>query len=146
MSHLWPSHGTHMTVSYQREPAAVCQGCGGTQRTNGSCHTYEWVMSIIHMCVKKHRNESCHTSDRVISHTWPGHITETLKLCGRSEEIHTYEWVMTHIRIRNGIHKRYRTESCHTDERVQPIADRVAQHLEIISLPTYQNSANGIYD
>ena len=31
---------------------------------------------------------------------------------------------------------------------VQPIADRVAQHLEIISLknPTNQNSAHGIYD
>jgi len=31
---------------------------------------------------------------------------------------------------------------------VQPIADRVAQHLEIISqtFPTNQNSAHGIYD
>jgi len=31
---------------------------------------------------------------------------------------------------------------------VQPIADRVAQHLEIVSktFPTHQNTAQGIYD
>jgi len=38
----------------------------------------------------------------------------------------------------------------HSDStwNVQPIADRVAQHLEIISItfPTNQNSAHGIYD
>ena len=35
-----------------------------------------------------------------------------------------------------------------TQVNIQPIADRVAQHLEIISeiFPTNQNSAHGIYD
>jgi len=35
-----------------------------------------------------------------------------------------------------------------SDSEVQPIAARVAQHLEIISepFPTNQNSAHGIYD
>jgi len=33
-------------------------------------------------------------------------------------------------------------------QKVQPIADRVAQHIEIISktFPPNQNSAHGIYD
>ena len=41
------------------------------------------------------------------------------------------------------------TSTISNEDRVlQPIADRVAQHLEIISkkIPTNQNSAHAIYD
>jgi len=42
---------------------------------NGSCHTYEWVMSHIWMSHVTHMNVSYHTYKWVMSHIWMSHVT-----------------------------------------------------------------------
>jgi len=41
------------------------------------------------LCSTIHRNESCHTYERVMSHIWTN--------IHRNESCHTYEWVMSHV-------------------------------------------------
>jgi len=89
--HIWMSHVTHM---------------------NGSCHTYEWVMSrkmnVTHMTALCH---SCHIREWVMSHLngqetrcdlarpWEdwvmAHILWKSYVTRMSESWHTYGWVMS---------------------------------------------------
>ena len=48
---------------------------------------YQWAMSL-RMSHVTHMNESCHTHEWVMSHTWMSHVRYT------NESYHTYEWVM----------------------------------------------------
>ena len=81
---------------------------------NGSCHTYEWVMS--------HMNGSCHTYEWVMSHMngschiWKGHVTHMahvrmIYITHMNESFHTYEWVMSRMWMGHVTHM---NESCHT--------------------------------
>jgi len=72
---------------------------------NGSCHTYEWVMSHIWMSHVTHMNEPCHTYEWVMSHIWTSHATHMNESC------HTYERVMSHISMSHVTHV---NGSCHT--------------------------------
>jgi len=56
---------------------------------NESCHTCEWVMSHTWM------NESCHTHEWVMSHIWIRHATPMKGSC------HAYRWFMSHIWMRD---------------------------------------------
>jgi len=70
---------------------------------------------------------------RRASYAWVvSHMSESLRTC---------RWAMPLMWMSHVAHV---DASCH----IQPIADRMAQHLEIISktFPTNQNSAHGIYD
>ena len=42
---------------------------------NESCHTSEWVVSHIYMSHVTRINESCHECKWVVSHTWMCHVT-----------------------------------------------------------------------
>ena len=108
---------------------------------NESCHTYEWVMSHIWMSHVTHMNESCHTYEWVMPYTWLCHETYMKGTC------HTYEWVMSHIWMRHVSRVCTRVRAflsttpphmwklthSYLESEVKPIADRVAQYLEIIS-------------
>jgi len=76
---------------------------------NGSCDTYEWVMSNVWMGRVTHMNEPCHTYEWCMSHMWVSHVTyyechftrtnESCDTCAtydRVEPCHTYEWGMSH--------------------------------------------------
>ena len=58
---------------------------------NGSCHTYEWVMSHIWIRHVTPKDEVCHTYEWVMSHIRMSHVTHMNESC------HTCEWVMSHI-------------------------------------------------
>jgi len=66
---------------------------------NESCHTYESVMSHTYAWVTWHKwmshvthmNQSCHTYDWVMSHIRKSHVTHMNQSC------HTYDWVTSHI-------------------------------------------------
>jgi len=97
----------------------------------GSCHTYEWVMSRVWMSRVTRMNESfqryewvitriwmsyttcmietCHTYEWGVSHIWMSHVVHV------NESRHTYEWVMSHIWISHVTHM---NESYHTYDRV----------------------------
>ena len=86
-SHIWMSHVTCI---------------------NESCHTYEWVMSLmshIWMSHVTHMNESWHTHEWFMSHIWMSHGAHINESC------HTYEWVMSHLWLSHVTHM---NESCHT--------------------------------
>jgi len=65
---------------------------------NESCHTYEWVISHTWMSHVTHMNKSCHTYKWVMSHIWISHVTHM------NQSRHTYEWVISHIRMSNVAH------------------------------------------
>jgi len=72
---------------------------------NESCHTHERVMSHTWTSHVTHMNESCHTHERVMSHTWTSHVTHMNESCHTHECIisHTwtrlliYTWIMSHV-------------------------------------------------
>jgi len=79
MSHIWMSRVTH---------------------TSESCHSYERGPSQPYMSfwglrknLVTHMNESHHTHEWVMAHTWKGHATHT------SESRHTHAWVISHTWI-----------------------------------------------
>jgi len=76
---------------------------------NESCHSYEWVMSLIWMSHVTHMNESCHSYEWVMSLIWMSHVPHIRKSC------HTYEWVMSLIWMSHVTHM---NESCHSYEWV----------------------------
>jgi len=90
-----------VTDSYVRHLYAICATClrmSGSCRismshvtTNESCHTYERVMSHTWMSHVTHMNESCQIYKWVISHIWMSHVTHT------NESSHTYEWVVSQV-------------------------------------------------
>ena len=81
-----------------------------------------------------HSNESCHTSKWVKSHTWMSQVTHMSHFTHMHQSCSIFEWVMSHTKMSQVTHM---NESCRNYEsshiHVQPIADRVAQNLEIIS-------------
>jgi len=62
---------------------------------NGSCHTYEWVMSHIWMSHVTHMYESRHTYVWVTSHIWMSHVTHMNESC------HTDDWVSNSVESRD---------------------------------------------
>ena len=84
------SHKLHMCtyaliwVSHVPYNSLVCMS--HVTHMNGSCHTYECVMSHIWMRHVTRTNESCHCMS---------HVTHMNESC------HTYEWVMSHIWMRH---------------------------------------------
>jgi len=65
------------------------------------------------------------------------HITFQVQSLWMTRMLHTYvtapqyEWCMSHAHVQSN--HSYHISSIHTHTHIQPIADRVAQHLEIIS-------------
>jgi len=103
-------------------------------RMNESCHTHEWVMSLMWLSQVTHMNEWRHENDWAVSHIWIGHRTHVDESCPthqwvtshismsrvcpeHDENIHlnescrTYEWVMSHTWMS---HITLMTESHHT--------------------------------
>jgi len=74
---------------------------------NGSWHTHEWVMARTWMGHGTHMNGSWHTHEWVMAHTWMGHGTHI------NGSWHTHEWVMAHTWMGHGTH---RNGSWHTHE------------------------------
>jgi len=84
-THARTSHVTHMHEPFytQFEHLSLCASA------NESCHTYEWVMSHTWMSHVTHMNESCHRYEPVTSHIWQIPITY-------DTSCHTYECVVSH--------------------------------------------------
>ena len=95
---------------------------------NGSCHTYEWVISHVWMSHVTRMNGSCHTYEWDMSHVCMSHVTRSESVMSHTcvihvarmhESCHTYEWVMSHLwmshvtRVNKSCHT-YECESCHT--------------------------------
>jgi len=139
---------------------------------------YEWGLSlrsqgVTHMFESCHMSrmwESCHaclshvTHVGVMWHMWRRCMLSRMKIVIVLWRRASYAWVVSHMNescltcrctmplmwMSHATHVRVMSHmwmlyiSCH----IQPIADRVPQHLEMISktFPTNQNSAHGIYD
>ena len=83
---------------------------------------YEWVTSY-------YRNELSHVYQWFMPCIWMSHVTYIQVSC------HIHEWVMSRIYQRTFKDKSvmsHMNTACH-DSLIQPIADSVAQHLDIIS-------------
>ena len=121
-----------MTHAYVRHSAFISMTC--LIHTCDVTHLYVWhdsftcVTCLIHVCDMTHScvwldyeshhrdsntgdhpytmNESCHTYERVMSHTWISHATHLN---------HTYEWVMSQTWMS---HVTYMNESCHKYEHM----------------------------
>ena len=52
--------------------------------TNESCHTCEYVMSHTYQVSYWFVDESCHTSEWVMSHIWMSHVTHLNEACDSS--------------------------------------------------------------
>ena len=87
---------------------------------NGSCHTYEWVMSHVWMSHVAHMNESCRTGCYWMRY---GNIyVYIICVCPARfhESWHSYEWVMSHVwmshvtRMNEMSHVAHMNESCYT--------------------------------
>ena len=62
------------------------------------CDTNTWAYVPLHLvslqtCHSTHMNESCHTHERVMSHTWMSHVTSINEVC----HTHTHSRVVSHI-------------------------------------------------
>jgi len=89
-----------------------------------------------------HINESCHASERVLTHIWTSHVT-----C-MNESWHTHIWIghVTHMkesshtdeRVMSHIHVTHTNESCHTYERAK-------SHVWM-SHVTHMNDSHHIYE
>ena len=131
MSHLWMSHVTHMDESCHTH---TCQTddqmfVSTTEwvmsHTNKSCHTCKCQRDKLDACGidpmshVTHMNESCHTYEWDMSHTWMSHVTHM------NESRDTYEWIcftctneschMSHIRMSSVTCHTYNWVTSHPD-------------------------------
>jgi len=84
-SHIGMSHVTHESVMSQIQIE--------------SCLTYGWFMSRMYLSPVSHTDESCHTSEWVMSHIGMSHVTHMSPVSHTDESRLTYEWVMTMTHI-----------------------------------------------
>jgi len=98
-------------------PIAIgCTLFACTAFSDESCHTHEWVMSHTWMSYFTHMNESCHTYEWVMSHKRMSDRNPLFASTVFSDEsCHTYECVMSHTWLSHVTHM---NESCHTHEWV----------------------------
>ena len=120
---IWPMHMCAIAHSYQWHDSFIrvtwlIYMCDMTHlyawRAWFMCvtHSYVWLDYVCHQRdsnANNHpytMNESCHTYERVMSHTWISHATHLN---------HTYEWVMSQTWMSHVTHM---NESCHTYEHM----------------------------
>ena len=75
-------------------------------RAQAPIHICECVISQIEMSHATHLNESCHTSEWVMAHTWMSHVQHT-RCNFMNESCHTCEWVMPHMWMSHVTHMKY---------------------------------------
>ena len=81
---------------------------------NESCHTYQWVMSHTWMSHVAHMNESCHTNGSVTSHGNTLQYTATHCNTLQHTATHYNEWVNSHMdHTKRAWAMSHTDESCH---------------------------------
>jgi len=135
-SQMWSWQFRRMRLSGHKHEWGI-QTHGGCQVINMNevslnllYHTYVHVIHMNDSCLTSHVSHMRHEWD--MSWVWMRYVTRYVKWLTRCVTWLNFDpWGCQVINM-----------------KVQPIADRVAQHLEIISktFPTNQNSAHGSYD
>jgi len=132
MSHIWMSHVTQLVVSSNmpREGDGSCNTYGWVHVTHQMSHVthmsksrhicpwvtsqINWVMSHISTSHVTHIHESCHTYQRVMSHSSSSAVTCLERAMSHvthiDESCHTYGRVMSRIWMSHVTHM---DESCH---------------------------------
>ena len=138
MSQIQRSHITHMTKScltvkqkwharamrknQRKNSNCICRSHvthvdESCYTHEGSCRTYEGVISHIWRSHVIHMKESYRTYEGAMSFIWRSHVmSHTCCRAARQNDLPSYqEWVMSHLRKS---HDTGMKESCHTSEKV----------------------------
>jgi len=128
---IWTSHVTHIQVFFRELARLAPPGTRSmlhiwmshVSPLNESCLTSEWVMSHIWMSCCTRMIESCHTHERVLSHVWMSSDEWVVSQIwmryvsprNKSCRMGMYEWVVAHRRMN---HVTDMNASCHRYEWV----------------------------